>query len=170
MSAARAGCCDHGRFLTPSSSKRKGSAHHPQFRGVGTDSCENAGSTPAEGTAEPARNESMMSKHDYDMRYGWGSSCRRYHREVLPARSERVGRLLRRSLVALLASAAIMVGAQLWAHQVHTRHELVISVPTPVPWMCEDEHHMWQRCWWATISAAPSTGADANDLRTYRVR
>jgi hypothetical protein len=117
--------------------------------------------------------EDTMNKHDV---------AKVLFREVLPPRRERVQRILRRCLIAIMGSTAIMVVAHLWVHQVATRRELVIavptpelviSVPTPVPWMCENEHHVWQRCWWvdpiSNTSAAPSAGADlvqhANRMR-----
>jgi hypothetical protein len=99
--------------------------------------------------------EDTMNKHDV---------AKVLFREVLPPRRERVQRILRRCLIAIMGSTAIMVVAHLWVHQVATRRELVIAVPTPVPWMCENEHHVWQRCWWvdpiSNTSAAPSVGAD----------
>jgi hypothetical protein len=54
-----------------------------------------------------------------------------------------------------------MVVAHLWAHQIATRRVLWISTPTPVPWMCENRGHVWQRCSWVEdISAARRERAD----------
>lgn len=87
-------------------------------------------------------------------------------REVLPVTSDCLGWLLRRSFVPIIMAAVLLVVGHLGARQLAGRRVVIISVPSPVPWMCEDRGHRWARCWWTDekISAALSVSADQQPL------
>lgn len=99
----------------------------------------------------------------------WPCPCNRatFSREVLPVCSDRLGWLLRRSFLPIVAAAVVLVFAHLWANQFAGRRVVVIQVPTPLPWMCENDRHMWARCWWTEerISSVSSTDADKQQGR-----